>query len=124
MTDSADGSDNLSLLCFSQNDELVYKPEETDIDDCFVWRYTQAGIGTHPADIPDCTIQQTGNLLSVSLAKQSKFDVEIMNLEGRILLRKTANDNRLQIDISHIHAGVYIVRVITDAKIYNQKIDL
>jgi hypothetical protein len=28
-----------SLLCFYQNGYLIYKPTETGIDDCYVWRY-------------------------------------------------------------------------------------
>lgn len=34
-----DGSDKMSLLCFSQNDELVYKPENTNVEDCFIYKY-------------------------------------------------------------------------------------
>jgi hypothetical protein len=35
------GSERISLLCFSQNGNLVYtqKPSGTDIEDCYVWRY-------------------------------------------------------------------------------------
>ncbi len=33
------GSDRMSLLCFFQNEELVYKPENTNRDDCFVYKY-------------------------------------------------------------------------------------
>jgi len=33
------GSDKISLLCFFQNEELVYKPENTNVEDCFVYKY-------------------------------------------------------------------------------------
>ena len=33
------GGDKISLLCFSQNEELVYKPENTNVEDCFVYKY-------------------------------------------------------------------------------------
>lgn len=33
-----DGSDMISLLCFFQNEELIYKPENTNIEDCFIFQ--------------------------------------------------------------------------------------
>jgi hypothetical protein len=34
------GSGASPLLCFFQTGELVYKPAETGISDCFIWKYT------------------------------------------------------------------------------------
>jgi len=40
------GSDKISLLCFFQNEELMYKPENTNIENCFVYKYIHKGIYT------------------------------------------------------------------------------
>lgn len=34
---ASSGKDQISLLCFFQNNELLYKPENSTIDDCFVY---------------------------------------------------------------------------------------
>jgi len=36
-----DGIDQITLLCFFQNSDLVYKPENRRFDDCFVWQNPQ-----------------------------------------------------------------------------------
>jgi hypothetical protein len=33
------GSNEIRLLCFYQNEGLIYKPTETGVDDCYVWKY-------------------------------------------------------------------------------------
>jgi hypothetical protein len=117
------GNDKLSLLCFFQNEELVYKPVETGIEDCFVWRYTQGTrIENQPVVISDYTVQQNENILTIFSEKQVKLDVEILNPAGRVLLRNSSEGNVLQMDISRINRGIYIVRIFADNKIYNQKI--
>ncbi|MDR0667362.1 MAG: hypothetical protein LBF90_01935 [Prevotellaceae bacterium] len=35
----APGGSTYMLLCFFQHGELVYKPADTGVSDCFVWRY-------------------------------------------------------------------------------------
>jgi hypothetical protein len=112
------------LFCFFQNENLVYKPEnELYPDDCFIWNeHPYSEIENQPADVSGYTIQQRGNTLSVSSEKQANFDVEIINPTGRVLLRNTSSGNSLQMDISRLDTGVYIVRIYSENRIYSQKI--
>jgi hypothetical protein len=118
------GSEVIKLLCFFHNENLVYKPEnELYPDDCFVWvEPTNSGIENQPAGVSGYTIQQRGSTLSVSSERQANFDVEIINPTGRVLLRNTSSGNSLQMDISRLDTGVYIVRMYSENRIYSQKI--
>lgn len=47
MAMNPNGSDKMSLLCFFQNDELIYRPEDAKSEDCFVWWEGNTPITTH-----------------------------------------------------------------------------
>jgi hypothetical protein len=59
-----------------------------------------------------------------ALEEESKFEVEIINLEGQVLLHKSTIGNVLKMDVNDINSGIYVLRILSDNGIYNKKIIL
>jgi hypothetical protein len=115
-----DGGYGLSLLCFYQNEELIYKLDDTGFDDCFIW-HIPTKIENKVVELP-YNIQQKGNLLSVSSKMKLKFDIEMIDTTGKLLFQNASNENTIDMDISCISAGVYIIKILSNNKVYNSKI--
>ena len=103
------GSDWLSLLCFFQNEELVYKPGDTNVSDCFVWETPEQNsiqsikdnsviIYPNPAD----------DLLTVSALNGTVSRIEIFDSSGRKLYTQT---HEKAINVSSFSKGLYLLKV-------------
>ncbi|MDR2086153.1 MAG: T9SS type A sorting domain-containing protein [Dysgonamonadaceae bacterium] len=117
-----DGREQLSLLCFSQNEELIYKPAEIGIEDCFVWRYqNQTGIRDRQV-MSGCSIRIIDNTLFLSLEQDATFEIAILDAEGKILLKENGRGNQFQTNINRLYSGVYLVNVQAGNQVFNCKI--
>jgi hypothetical protein len=114
-----DGSEQLSLLCFSQNEELIYKPEETGIEDCFVWRYLGTGMEQVRSD---CFIRIIDNTLFLSLEQYTLFEIALLDIAGKIMLKENGHGNQFQTNINRLHQGIYLVNVQAGNQVFNHKI--
>jgi len=77
------GSDKISLLCFFQNEELVYKPENTNIEDCFVYKLITSNIEIF--SLGNCSIfpNPVGDILNISCLDNTISRIEIFDNLGR-----------------------------------------
>lgn len=106
------GSQQYAMLCFFNNDRLVYKNTETGIDACFVWRYLYLGINEY-TKTDDCVVWQIANRLLVSSKNQTIFKVEILDISGKRVYfqRNKFSKNECEIDLESIPYGLYLLNV-------------
>ena len=54
----------------------------------------------------------------------SKGDATIMvsDVSGKVIVTKTTSEKSLDIDLSNVPAGIYLVRVNMDGKVFNEKV--
>ena len=60
--------------------------------------------------------------LTVALNLATESIVELMNAEGRIVIRQVMLGNQVRLDITEVPAGVYILRVINDRGTFNDRL--
>jgi hypothetical protein len=80
------GSNIISLLCFFQNGELIYKPADTGIDDCFVWRNKYEYEIFEKHDITACGIEDPLNNIELLKKFCEEFTAETNNADASIHL--------------------------------------
>ncbi|MDR1739457.1 MAG: T9SS type A sorting domain-containing protein, partial [Bacteroidales bacterium] len=97
------------LLCFLQNEELVYKSERSDVTDCFVWYDEIVNIeqSTKHSDIAVFPNPADGYLILTSLTKTISL-VEIFNVSGHKVYSQSHGNT---IDISSFSKGMYLLKV-------------
>ncbi|MDR0940952.1 MAG: T9SS type A sorting domain-containing protein [Bacteroidales bacterium] len=90
------------LLCFSQNNELVYK--NPDISECYYATSAQ----TIQAD--NCTVfpNPVSDILHISCVNNAIVRIEILDNTGRQVYSKTYRDT---IDVSSFTKGVYLLKL-------------
>lgn len=102
----APGTLHLSLLCFFQNEELIYKPEDTTIEGCFAWElvsidsYAVENIAIYPNPVAD--------ILTISSQDNAISQIEIYTTLGEKIYNQVSENT---IDVSFLSKGVYILRV-------------
>ena len=111
MTIKAPGSESISLLCFSKNDELIYKPENTNIEDCFVWRtpfndvhyVNDNSISVYPNPVND--------ILTISSSSNQILRVEIFNVSGQKVYSENLKNNQKEITVNFLVEGLYFIQI-------------
>ena len=89
-----------------------------------IWQYINnldcnlATVGTDKKSIAIYPNPSDNNIHIANLSDEN-FDVEIENLLGAIVLKKS---NQNTIDISHLHKGIYMITITQGAKIYTKKL--
>ena len=102
------GSDKMSLLCFFQNEELVYKPENTSIEDCFVYKLTSSNIEIF--SFGNCRIfpNPVDDILNISCLDNTISRIEIFDNLGKKVYSQTYKDT---IDVSSFSKGSYLLKL-------------
>jgi len=104
-----DGGEQITLQCFFQNEELVYKPENTGSEDCFVWRYLfpnkmqsikndNISIYPNPAD----------DVLTVSCLNNTLQRIEIVDISGKKVYSQIYKKDA--IDVRSFSKGLYLLK--------------
>jgi len=102
------GSDKMSLLCFFQNEELVYKPENTNVEDCFVYRLISSIIET--LSFVNCSIfpNPVYDILNISCLDNTISRIEIFDNLGQQVYSQTNKDT---INVSSFSKGLYLLKL-------------
>jgi len=113
------GGGPISLLCFFQNDELIYKndnvwiynPEDIDIfEDCFAWWIRGSQSNTH--DIKNSNIKiypnPVADILTVSCSNNAISRIEIFDNLGRKVYSQAYKNT---INVGHFSKGLYFLKV-------------
>jgi hypothetical protein len=111
------------LLCMQQDGNIIYSNET--FPECFYSnnRFTynkqvsfQNRIAIYPNPINDIIfVDNRGN-------KQEKLQLKFFDVNGQIIFNKVVSEYHNAIDISMIPSGMYIIQVMTDNSIMNEKI--
>ena len=102
-----DGGDKMSLLCFFQNEELMYKPENTNIEDCFVYKLISSNIEI--LSFANCGIfpNPVDDILNISCLDNTILRIEIFDNFGRQVYSQTYKDT---INVSSFSEGLYFLK--------------
>jgi hypothetical protein len=103
---------NILLLCFYNNEPLVYKPQSENYKKCFYWTNVNDGIaskldntGYKLFPVP------TSNYLYITSESEGLLRVEVVNLEGIVLLKLDNIVKNCQLDLRGCNKGMYLVRI-------------
>jgi hypothetical protein len=107
------GTEQYSIQCFFKDDQLIYKNEETGVEDCFVWRYTYTGI-VEPEPDKDYTVSQTNNTLSISSRNPIISTVELFDITGKKIYEKQLKSTTYQhvIETGSWAKSLYLLRIV------------
>ncbi len=100
-----------------QNSNGCNSPEEVEAA-CGVGLYDQSASGNQFSISPNPAFTHTIIEISTSL---SQFQISIFNLNGQELLRQSVTDPVIVIDIAHLPAGVYVVRLMGEKMVGVEK---
>lgn len=64
----------------------------------------------------------TKGIFTIDLGTTEDGQIQVLDYTGRIVLEKAINDNSLQLDISEMPSGLYVVRVVSGGKLQTTKI--
>lgn len=103
-----DGSDKMSLLCFFQNEELVYKNQKTNIEDCFIYKLISSNIETLSFDNYYALQNPVDDILSVSCSDNTISRIEIFDNFGRQVYSQAYKET---INVSSFPKGLYFLKV-------------
>ena len=109
----------LLLLCFSQEEVLIYKPEMFENRDCFVWTYPQ---NIKENSSTSYKVWQANGNLHINSEKQIPCSVELFDISGRLLQHTKTDNGNVIIDINNYTAGVHIVRITSNNSVSNHKV--
>jgi len=112
------GGEPLSLLCFQQNEILIYKPEEIGIEDCFVWRYINNGINENSI-FDKIVIEIKNNNMKILIKEENILvTISLFNMQGKLLYEANVHSNTdIQLD-----SGAYIIKIDGAKKSIRRKI--
>lgn len=102
------GSEKISLLCFFQNEELVYKPENTNVEDCFV--YGSNFLNIEMLSFDNCSIfpNPMDDILNISCLNNATLRIEIFDNLGRQIYNQAYIG---VIDVSSFSKGLYLIKL-------------
>jgi len=75
-----------------------------------------------PRDVPSFTVFPNPARDRISIACKTPAVVEILDLEGRLMQRLTADGTPRMVDVSGLQGGIYIIRVFTGSGILVRKL--
>jgi len=97
--------DQITLHYNTSKSQQLNLPESTAI---------QQSIAVYPNPVEN-------RYLNIHSSKEKILEVKIMSMEGKILIRQSANDQKVQIELSGLKAGLYITSVLTQTGTINEK---
>lgn len=105
----------LDLLCFKQNDTLLYTHPRLYKGNCFVDIVDDVQTIDDPSAIniyPNPTSDQLFIQHDLNLNKNT-LSVLIMDVTGRVVLQKSLDASPVQLDVSTISPGIYFVQILS-----------
>lgn len=103
---------NTNLLCVFNTNSLIYKNTATGLEKCSYWEIL--GVGTEPQiALIDYEIvpNPVDSYLNIRTSNQQNYEVEILNIQGNIVLKKAGLYKNELIPVGHLHAGLYFARI-------------
>ncbi len=65
----------------------------------------------------------TNSILNIDMTNiDQNISIELYDLTGRVVLSEVNNQNTAAIDVSHLAGGMYMLRIVADSGIYNQRV--
>jgi hypothetical protein len=58
------------------------------------------------------------------VAGEQILEVSLFNIQGQLLLRQPAHDERLQLNVSGLHNGIYLIRVRTSTRVSTKQLQI
>jgi hypothetical protein len=109
-----------TLLCFYNNDSLVYQPENSEYKNCFYPTVSIASImlkqefslNPNPAE----------DFFTITSNSDENHFVEIADIQGQIAIRKMKFGLTGQINLQGIKSGLYFVRITSRQNIFTYKL--
>lgn len=100
---------NLSKGTYTDRFQLIFGAESiTSVEDLSVSNYT---------------LINQNNLLTISNQKGINGDVQVFDINGRLIVSTYKNANQIQIDLNAFDAGVYIIKISNDSDAnYTEKV--
>jgi hypothetical protein len=81
-----------------------------------------ANIHNHSIAEPIIYPNPANKILQIDLGKAKSFEIEIMDLSGRLTLRTAGNNGRANIDVSLLPRGIYLVKISSDSVVFKKLI--
>ncbi|MCL2326925.1 MAG: T9SS type A sorting domain-containing protein [Bacteroidetes bacterium] len=106
------GREQLYLLCFLQNEELIYKPENAKSEECFVWQET-VGTGGNLSQNSGITVypNPATDILTISAQDKNIALVEIFDMSGQKMYNQTHGE---EINVGSLAKGNYLLVIRED----------
>lgn len=111
-----------TLLCFYNQDSLIFQTDSIAYKDCF-YRTTYDGINTmnyktnyilYPNPAKD--------RITINSIDDEQYNIELADIQGQILLSENNLHQNSQINLLGIKSGIYFVRIIERQNIFTYKI--
>jgi len=111
------GSENTHLLCFYEDDNLVYK--DSYYNDCFYWLVSETYQNMPPL-ISIYPNPSNGYFIieSKNIYPSEKVDIFIFNSSGNLLLKSSIDNEYKVINLSFIGKGLYFYSIVFKNKVY------
>jgi len=119
----APGSESISLLCFSQNEKLVYKPLEAEqfFDGCFIYRVPfddDTNIKNLSSKSDKVSFDAANRKIVIDVSSQNHaLSLELLDAQGKVLLKKTELSNKSFINVSNLSNGIYLYRLTSEGMV-------
>jgi hypothetical protein len=109
-----------TLLCFYNNDSLVYHPENSEYKDCY---YPTVGITSIILKREfSLNPNPAGDFFTVTSSSDENHFIEIADIQGQIVIRKMKFGLIGQINLQGIKSGLYFVRITSRQNIFTYKL--
>ena len=104
---------DLKLLCFYNNDKLIYHQQIPYYDNCFYWikKYSSVLNSNTQFDNYKLFPNPAHSILNVSSDNLDNYTIELINMQGDLILKKENLNNDSQIDIENVNNGFYFVKI-------------
>jgi hypothetical protein len=98
-----------TLLCFYQNNELVYQPDNSEYKECY---YPVTGINSIIAQqMFSLKPNPAADFITINSAGDEYYSVELLNIQGQMLIEKTVFNQSEQINLTSLKPGIYFIRI-------------
>lgn len=117
------GGEVNNLLCFSQNESVLFKTNLQGYSDCFYWIPVLTSIvKVEGANHLEISPNPVSKMLKLSFKQSIKHDIEIFDMQGRHLISKKSNYGDSEINVSNLSKGTYIVKITNSSGFYDNKL--
>ena len=115
--------ENNTFTDLTQSDFSVVLEEDLDGSGRFFLRTSSQVLSTNSSELKDISIYQSNNNLKIIGLQQEDGSISIFNILGKqIMLNKFETSNTLNVGLSSLATGIYIVRLQTAKGTLNKKI--